>query len=85
MAAPTAKLLRYVPSSYPQLGDDSTYLTREFDSVAEAILLLKEAVTALDTVATPLTNAANDAAAAAAGVAIGALYHTAGAVKVRLT
>jgi hypothetical protein len=32
-----------------------------------------------------LTNAANDAAAAAAGVAIGQFYANAGAVKIRLT
>lgn len=32
----------------------------------------------------PLTNAANDAAAAAAGVPIGGLYRTANAVQVRL-
>lgn len=36
-------------------------------------------------VAIPLTNYANDAAAAVGGVAVGALYHTSGAVKVRLT
>lgn len=33
----------------------------------------------------PLVNYANDAAAAAGGVPIGALYHTTGAVKIRLT
>ena len=32
----------------------------------------------------PLLNYANDAAAAAAGVPVGGMYHTAGAVKVRL-
>jgi hypothetical protein len=32
----------------------------------------------------PLTSYANDAAAAAGGVAVGGLYHTAGAVKARL-
>jgi len=32
----------------------------------------------------PLVNAANDSAAAAAGVKIGGLYQTAGAVKIRL-
>lgn len=32
----------------------------------------------------PLTSYANDAAAAVGGVAVGGLYHTAGAVKVRL-
>lgn len=32
-----------------------------------------------------LVSAANDGAAATAGVPIGGLYHTAGAVKVRLT
>lgn len=32
----------------------------------------------------PLTSYANDTAAAAGGVAIGGLYHTAGTVKVRL-
>jgi len=32
-----------------------------------------------------LTSAANDTAAEAAGVPIGGLYHTSGAVKVRLT
>lgn len=33
----------------------------------------------------PLVNAANDAAAAAAGVQINGLYHNAGAVRIRLT
>ena len=33
----------------------------------------------------PLSNYANDSAAASGGVAIGALYHTSGAVKIRLT
>lgn len=33
----------------------------------------------------PVTSYANDTAAAAAGVPIGGLYHTAGTVKVRLT
>jgi hypothetical protein len=33
----------------------------------------------------PLTNAANDAAAAAAGVPIGGLYRTTNAVQIRLT
>lgn len=32
----------------------------------------------------PLTNAANDAAAATAGVAVNGLYHNAGAVRIRL-
>ena len=32
----------------------------------------------------PLTSYANDSAAAVGGVAIGGLYHTSGAVKVRL-
>ena len=32
----------------------------------------------------PLTSYANDAAAAAAGVPVGGLYHTTGSVKVRL-
>ncbi len=32
-----------------------------------------------------LVDAANDSAAATAGVPIGSLYHTSGAVKVRLT
>lgn len=32
-----------------------------------------------------LVSAANDAAAAIAGVPVGGLYHTSGAVKVRLT
>jgi hypothetical protein len=32
----------------------------------------------------PLTSYTNDAAAAAGGVAVGGLYHTAGSVKVRL-
>jgi hypothetical protein len=32
-----------------------------------------------------LVNAANDTAAATAGVPVGALYHNAGAVRVRLT
>lgn len=36
-------------------------------------------------VALPLSNYANDAAAAGGGVAIGALYHTSGTVKIRLT
>jgi hypothetical protein len=33
----------------------------------------------------PLTSAANDAGAAAAGVAIGGLYQNSGAVRIRLT
>lgn len=32
----------------------------------------------------PTTSYANDAAAAAAGIPVGGLYHTAGAVKIRL-
>lgn len=35
-------------------------------------------------VALPLTNYADDTAAAAGGVAVGELYHTAGTVKIRL-
>ena len=35
-------------------------------------------------VAIPLTDYADDTAAAAGGVAVGALYHTSGTVKVRL-
>lgn len=82
--APSNKLKRYVPANYPQLGDLSTFIGGELSKIAASILLLKEAVTTLDPAATALTNAANDAAAATAGVALNGLYHTAGAVKVRL-
>ncbi len=88
MTAPSNRLTRYVPSPYPKIGTVdvglSVYLTLELQAIADAILLLKNAVTAVDTVGTPLIDAADDAAAALAGVQINQLYRTSGAVKVRL-
>jgi len=50
----------------------------EIDSVAKTVKALSPYSLL------PLTSYANDAAAAAGGVAVGGLYHTTGTVKVRI-
>lgn len=85
MAATSAKLRLFYPGLYPQIDNDlSTYLSGEFKKLQEVIALSKQVVVLMDTTATNLKNAANDAAALAAGVPLQGLYHNAGAVRVRL-
>lgn len=85
--ATSTRLRRYRPTGYPQIDTDNlgTYLSSNLQRISEAISLLNEVMVLIDTTATPLKSAANDAAAATAGVALQGLYQTSGAVKVRLT
>lgn len=84
--ATTDKLRDYRPAGYPQINrDPSWYVSKEVDKIAETLGTILDALVLLDTTATSLKSAANDAAAATAGVPVGGLYHNSGAVRVRLT
>ena len=61
-------------------GTWGTHLNANADVLDAAIGALR-----LGVLPTVLKSAANDAAAATAGVPVGGLYHNAGAVRVRLT
>lgn len=76
----------FINTRYPELAENlRRWLTDQFNRSQQADQTMREVIRALDTTATPLTDAANDAAAAAAGVPLNGFYHTSGAVKVRLT
>jgi hypothetical protein len=85
MAAISDSLRTYRAGSFPQLGDERTFLTRELEKLQASLLTLQQVIQKLDTTKTVLLNAANDAAAAAAGVQLNGLYRTGNAVQVRLT
>lgn len=85
MTAISDRIKPFIPGRYPELDSDlKTYLTGEFSKTKQADQTIREVIRLLDTTATPLVSAANDAAAAAAGVPLNGLYHTSGTVKVRL-
>ena len=81
-----AELLRtYKRNAFPRIeGGLTTFLIDELTKIENALRSVREVIALVDTVSTPLGNYANDAAAAAGGVPLNGLYHTAGAVKVRL-
>ena len=79
-----ANMRNYNPRNYGGVGDLSSYVVYELRSVSDIFNESREVIRSNDTVYTPLTSAANDTAAAAAGVPLYGLYHTSGTVKVRL-
>ena len=67
------------------LGLKTTNVFQAITPTANRTIYFPDADGTLALLPTVAGNYANDAAAAAAGIAIGSLYHTAGVVKVRLT
>jgi hypothetical protein len=76
----TPNLGLYRPNYDMDDGTWGVHLNANADVLDSAIGNLRKGI-----LPTVLTSAANDAAAATAGVPVGGLYHNAGAVRVRLT
>ena len=75
----------YLKFALPSSAGKTVTLTSADSQAASRTIKLPDADGTVALLPTVAGNYANDAAAAAAGIAIGSLYHTAGVVKVRLT
>jgi len=75
----------YLKFALPSSAGKTVTLTSADSQTASRTIKLPDASGTVALLPTVAGNYANDAAAAAAGIAIGSLYHTAGVVKVRLT